>query len=334
MMPPMSLVPTLASFLAHADGLFAVGRIPQARRAYEELVERAQAKVDRAAEGIARSMLARCLLKLRDLEGAREQLLLAARIADPAHFDAHARYRAALVRLAVEEGPPETARREVREYLSWAADSHRAREVLDACLLLASLCEPEERVEWLERGIELARQIDLSGHEQVGSFGPIPHSDHGLNEEATPAPISTPHREYGRVYAELAAALDQLGQIDRALEAYQKALTHHREQGSLREAVAVGWAVGALACRIEDWPLARTTLEEALRLAERVDNCEDFVALALADLATVYEAAGDIIEARRILLRALSTGKEQDLPTVWPERWEHLLDHARRLDLE
>jgi tetratricopeptide (TPR) repeat protein len=313
--PMSSLVPTLASFLVQADRLFGEGRIVQARRAFEELVERAQERVDRVTEGIARVMLARCLLKLRDIEGAREQLLHAARLADPAHIDAHARYRAALVRLAVEEGPPELARREVHEYLTWAGEAHRPVEVLDACLLLAPLCEPEERVQWLERGIELARNLDAA------------------QEDAGAPPPQSP-REYGRVYAELAAALEHLDLPEQALEAYQRALSHHRDQGRTRDAVAVGWAVGALACRTEDWPLARTALEDCLALAAMVDHCEDLVALALADLATVYEEAGDVIEARRLLLKALSRGKEQDLPTVWPERWEQLLAHARRLDLD
>jgi tetratricopeptide (TPR) repeat protein len=310
-----SLVPTLASFLAQADRLFAEGRIVQARRSFEELVERAQERVDRATEGIARAMLARCLLKLHDLEGAREQLLRSAHLADPAYVDAHARYRAALVRLAVEEGPPELARREVHEYLTWAGEAQRPAEVLDACLLLAPLCAPEERVQWLERGIELARTLDAT-LEEAGALG------------------SQKPREYGRVYGELAAALEQLEQPDQALEAYQRALSHHRDQGRTRDAVAVGWAVGALACRTEDWPLARTALEDCLALAAMVDHCEDLVALALADLAMVYEEAGDIIEARRLLLRALARGREQDLPTVWPERWEQLLEHARRLDLD
>lgn len=322
-MPAMaSLVPTLASYLAHADELFALGRIPQARRAFEDVLQRAQERVDRATEGIARSMLARCLLKLRDLDGAREQLLLSAQIADPAYVDAHARYRASLARLAIEEGPPETARAEVREYLAWAGGSNRAPEVLDAVMLLAALCEPTERVEWLERGIDLAQQIDNTRMDNAN-----------LDEGGLPKDVGQP-RDYGRVYAELAAALDQLDQTDSALDAYQKALVHHRAHGHIRDAVAVGWAVGALAARNEDFPLARATLEQTLLLAEQVDDCEDLVALALADLATVYEAAGDVIEARHILLRAIARGREQDLPTVWPERWERLIAYARRLDLE
>ena len=318
-----SLVPTLASYLAHADELFADSKIPQARRAYEDLVQRAQDRVDRATEGIARSMLARCLLKLRDLDGAREQLLLSAQAADPSHIDAHARYRASLARLAIEEGPPETARTEIREYLSWASASLRPREALDAVMLLSALCEPDERVEWLERGIDLARHIEESRADDLDRSGDI----------ELPASSLVPQREYGRAYAELAAALDQLDQPEAALAAYQRALDCYRTHGQGRDAVAAGWAVGSLACRTEDWPLARITLEETLTIAERSDNCEDLIALALADLATVYEAAGDIIEARRIVLRALSRGREQDLSTVWPERWGHLLAHARRLEI-
>ena len=50
-----ALVPTLRSVLAQADVVFAEGRVPHARRAYEDLVQRAQEKSDRPTEGMARA---------------------------------------------------------------------------------------------------------------------------------------------------------------------------------------------------------------------------------------------------------------------------------------
>ena len=298
-----ALVPTLRSLLAQADALFAEGRVPAARRAYEELVQRAQEKPDRLTEAMARAMLARCLLKLEGPDAARAQLELAERTADARDVETRARLLSARVRLQVEEGPPREARGALREYLAFAEDERLGDVILDACLLLAVGAPPKERAEWLDRGIVQA--VELGADALLG-----------------------------RACGELAHALDQLEQGDAALEAYQQSLRWHRQRGRGRETVAAGWAVGALACRLEEWPLARSALEEAVAVGERLTDCEDLVALALADLASVYEAAGDVIEARRILLRALARGREQQLGAQWPDRWDAIRRHARRLELE
>lgn len=298
-----SLVPVLHQLVAQADALFAEGRLPAARRAWEDLVQRAQDRVDRGAETAARAMLARCLLGLHEVEAAREHLARAGALADPGNVDGYARYRAALARLAIEDGPGPIARREIAEYLRWAEQERRGDEILDACLLLVPSSEPPERVEWLDRG--LAQAVELGARSL----------------------------ELGRAWTEFAAALDQTGEAERALEAYQQALAWYEARGRPRDAVSAGWAVGALAARLEDWPLARTALERAIGTAERRTDCDDLVSLALADLAQVYEAAGDVIEARRLLLRALALAREQDLASAWPERWDGMTAHARRLEL-
>ncbi len=297
------LVPTLHSVLRQADEQLAAGRTARARRAYEELLERAQERPDRPMEVVARAMLARCLLLLKDLEGAREALQLAARGLDPNHLDSHGRYRGSLARLALEEGPPEVTRREMRDYLDWAEQARRGHEILDACLLLGRISPPDERVEWLQRGIEQA--LELEALDQLG-----------------------------RAYNALAAAFDALGRPEQALEAYVASRAHYERAGAGREWISASWAVGSLACRLEDWPLGRAVLEETIARAEAREDCEDLVALALADLATVYEAAGDVVEARRILIRALKRGREQQLATLWPERWDALVRYARALEVE
>ena len=243
-----ALVPTLASSLAQADAWFAAGRVGVARQAFGELVERAQDKSDRATEGIARSMLAWCALKARDLDGARDALRAAVDRIDPGHHEAYGRYRRVLARLAIEASDRPTALQETRDYLEWAEQADRPVESLDACLLIAGLSDVQDRVEWLERGIERA----------VRSGG---------------------SRDLGRAYNALGAALDQLDRADDALEAYQQALRWQSErhpQGT-RPVVAATWAVGAAACRTEAWPLAQDSLEQALAMALHDTECADLV---------------------------------------------------------
>ena len=98
--------------------------------------------------------------------------------------------------------------------------------------------------------------------------------------------------------------------------------------------VAACWACGTTAIRLEDWPYARQLLEEAVRLGAESDEIGEVVALALLDLARVHEAAGDVVEARRLVIRAASKGREHGLPSYAPRRWRDLVDYGRNLELE
>jgi len=299
-----SLVTTLRQLLAQADALFEAGRIGQARTCYEDVLQRAQEKADRASEVVARSMLARIHLKRRDMDAAREELQLAAQFLDPLHLESHGRYRMVLARLAVAESPDDVGEQELLAYLHWAEEQGAHEQVIDACLLLAVRGDRDEQVRWLRRAI-----------------------DYGLDHRV--------ERRIGEAYMQLGALLDEATRYDDALEAYQQALHWHRRRGAPRQMVAAAWAVGAVACRLEDYPLARTRLDEAVEAAEQADEtCGDLLALALADLAVVYEAAGDVVEARRLLLRSSVLAREQDLPRFWPDRWRDMVAHAKRLELE
>ena len=252
-------------------------------------------------EVIARSMRARCFLRRRDLDGAREELSLAAMHLDPQNLESYGRYRSSLVRLAIEEGP-DTARQELVDYLLWAEGFEAGEHVLDACVLLGQASEQTERVEWLQRGVDYV--LDRGEDEGLGS-----------------------------AFNQLGAALDQIGRREEALDGYQQALVWHRKFGTIRDVVGACWAVGAMACQVEDWPLAREALENAQMVADDAEGCDDLIALATADLAIVYEAAGDVIEARRLVLKALELSRQQDMGSFWPQRWNALLDHAKRLEL-
>jgi tetratricopeptide (TPR) repeat protein len=195
------------------------------------------------------------------------------------------------------------ARRELLDYLRWAEESRTVEPLLDAASLLSAALAPQERADALERALELAAVLD-------------------------------PGADLAATYVEWASALDATGDTERALTAWTEALTRHRDLGRGRPVVASGWAAGAAACRLEDWPLARTLLEDALSASERSPGCEDLVALVLGDLSLVYEAAGDVVEARRLVLRALRTGREHHLASAWPERWAGLHAQARRLEVE
>jgi len=299
-----SLVTTLRSLLRQADAHFESDRLGRARSAFEVLLERSQERSDRAMEVVARTMLAHCHLRRHDPEAAREELQHASQLMDPAHMESHARYRSVLARMVLHEGPKEVIERELLEYLHWGETSGAHPQVVDACLLLADHGDPQERELWLQRGI-----------------------DHALDHQV--------HEPLGDAYTALAVLLDEQGQSEDGLEAYQQALHWLRQSGTPRQVVASAWAVGAVACRLGDYPLARSRLDEAVAGAESAEeSCADLLALALADLALVHEAAGDVVEARRLLIRSSALAREQDLPRYWPERWRTLLEHGKRLELD
>ncbi len=177
-----------------------------------------------------------------------------------------------------------------------------AHHMIDACQLIAHEVELDERVRWLQRGVEHAHEAELTA-------------------------------SLGQLYTDLGAARDLLDEPEVALESYTRALEWNRAHGAPRSVVGSLWAVGAAACRVEDWPLARTRLEEALQVADGRDDSDDLVGFALAELARVNEAAGDVIEARRLLLRSLAIAREQQLEALWPRRWAALTEFASRLEV-
>jgi tetratricopeptide (TPR) repeat protein len=292
---------TLRSLLDHADALFEAGRIPGARAAYEELLERSQERTDRSMEVVARSMLARCLLRRKDIDGAREELDQAARHLEPGHAEAHARWQATGARIAIAQGDDvETA---LRHYLEWAEGADAWPQAVDACQLLAERADGDGRLMWYQRAVDLALEHDVAD-------------------------------AIGRTHSDLAGALESQDRIEEALDAWEQALHAYEKQGSPRQLVSSAWAAGTLAVRLEDWPLAQSRLDTAIRAAEGTDDCVDLLALALAELARIHEASGDVIEARRVFLRALRLAAEQDLPRLWPERWASMREQAKRLELD
>lgn len=313
-----ALVPTLRSLLDHADALFEAGRIPAARAAFEDLLERAQDKSDTATESMARTMLARCLLRRKDVDGARDALDEAARRLPTHHMEASRRYQAAVARVHValaaraaeNSGPEElTEARDravegLRRYLDWARDRESWTEAIDACRLLGETARTDEdRASWLQMGVDVG----------------VEHEIEALT---------------GRVYNDLAVTFESLDRPEAALDAWEQAHHWYRRHGAVRQIVSAAWAAGALACRLEDWPLAQIRLEQAIAAAEPADDCGDLLALALADLSRVHEASGDTIEARRSMIRAVQLGREHDLMRAWPERWRALREQARRLELD
>lgn len=296
-----SLVPTLSRALAQADALFVEGQFPAARKQYAALMERAQDKLDRSTEAIARAMLAWCALKSRDFETAEDVLSRVDPLLQNGTMDAESRVRRVRIRLIAELEDRRSAQQACRDFLGWAEQHQRAEDALDACMLLASWSEVEERVSWLERGLE-------------------------RSEGAPPAMAA-------RGYTELGTALDQLDQPDDALRAYANALELYRSLGRSRALVAAEWAVGSSATRLEDWPLAQLRLEAALKSAGGRDDCSDLEVWIRGDLANVYESSGDVIEARRQILKALQYAEEQELGQLWPERYAVLRAQARLLEV-
>ena len=297
-----SLVTTLRSLLAQADAHFEHGRIAQARTAFEELLERSQERADHGMEVTARAMLAHVHLRRRDPDAARTQVQLAGQLLDPLHMESHGRYRAVLARLAIAEASPEIVDQELLAYLHWAEEAAAWPQATDAALLLAERGPDKER--WLQRAIDMAQENGVEAR-------------------------------LAEAFTALGSLLDVDGRHEEAFEAWQQAHAYQLRFGTPRQIVATAWAVGSVACRLEDWPTALALLDEAVSGAEGAEEgCDDLLALALADLAQVYEAAGDVIEARRLLLRAAALARQQDLPRFWPDRWHNLLEHGRRLELD
>ncbi len=287
--------------LREADAAFHAGWLPRARTMYEHLLDHAQAQGDHALEAASRAMLARCLMRRRDPDLAEEQLRCAREVAHGVPADVEARLRAVEVRFhAVDTHGPALANR-MREYYDWGVE-HDEGAAFDAAGLLAEHATGDERVDWYQRALEHGRTAGLTAR-----LGGLCHA--------------------------LAATLEGQDRLVEAMDAYGTALELHDQLGDRRQVVASRWAIGALAARTEDWITAQESLQAAVDTASQGMDCEDLLALALADLAGVHQEWGDDIEARRLLLQGLAIGREIALAQIWPERWDSMLKHAQRLEV-
>lgn len=294
------LVSTLRSVLEEADAYLAGRRPGRARAQYEKLLEQAQDRADRPMAVIARAMLARLAISRRQLEEARHLLDEAKALADASHLESQGRLRGSEVRWRIAM-PGEPVAEPLRAYFDWSDDHRRWEEAVDACSLLAEQAEAAfDAIQWLERGLEIARL-------------------HGVE------------RPVGTLLTHLAALQEKEGAHKDALRAHEAALAWQERHGTPRDRVAACWAVGACAVILEDWPLAQQRLEQALSLAAEQPEAQNLLPVVLADLATTYEASGDVVEAQRTLTRALAAAREQDLATWWPERWAAMSRHADAL---
>ncbi|MFK7927137.1 MAG: hypothetical protein AB8H79_03040 [Myxococcota bacterium] len=293
-----ALVTTLNSRLETATALFEQGRLGAALTAFEELVSLAQERSDRATEIMGRAMAARCLIKRRDVDGAAAHLSAVQLGFDELPIDVDACLHGSQARLAMAQG-----RADLRAYLRWADEREHAASIIDACMLLAESSPAEEQATWLERAVG---EAEASGR----------------------------IHQAGALALQLGGVLDGLGRGEESVSAYVRAIGHQRSHGSTRGVVSAGWAAGTVLVRLESYPQAREVLEQAVESAEDNDQVRDLLALSLAELARVHEAAGDVVEARRLVIRSLRLGREEDLPSLWPERWRSLIQYGQSLELD
>jgi len=146
---------------------------------------------------------------------------MAGRIVDP-EYAAYSGTAPALARLAIDEGPPDTARAGAARLLPVGGRLRLRRRHPRR-----SHAPRQRGGAGGARGLARARHPDRPGDRSAG--GPRP------------------------AWVEWASALDLLGRTEQALEAWLAALAAHREQGRGRPVVAAGWAPGAPRCRLEDW---------------------------------------------------------------------------------
>lgn len=297
-----ALVPTLNTLLGRADQLFEEARLAKALELYEQLLAQSQENLDRSTEVIARCRIAECFVIRNEPMVAQEQLERAKERMDENHIRVVARYRWAHIRWVLSTENAGAKVKALGEYIRWADASAQYALVIDGCRLMAEHGETDDRISWLERALQVGQESQTTEH-------------------------------LGRISNDLAAALDGAGRPAEALETYEMALGWHRLRGTVRDQVGACWAIGSVALREEDFPLAFERLKEAITMAGNAPEHQDLAALALSDLARAYFETGDVIEARRLLLQAIDQARAVDLASTWNQAWQGMHSLASSLDL-
>lgn len=269
------------AMLKQADNLFNASDYEQAKKLYENCVEKALGESDVSTEVQAYSQLARISSGAGDLENAKLWLAKAQAKATDKQPLAWSQYLGARGRYELKSSGPEAALKTFEAMYDYCSKNKLHQRAIDATHMIAIVVPPEEQVAWARKGIAEA---------EAGKF----------------------NEWLGPLWNNLGATFEDLKQFDQAIEAYLKARNYHWQFGAEINKLIADWAVGhayRLAGKYEE---AQQWLRPVIAWAERLGN-KEYLGWALNDLAEITAAQGNAKEAAALLQRALELLDEADI---------------------
>lgn len=289
-----------AALLKRGDDTFRTREYAAATALYDRAVEAAEKAGATETLVEALSMAARGRL-IRDL-GKEGQPLLdrAAKLADPKHPRGWSRYLGVKGRFEwkfAEDKPKATKTFEAM--YAYCIQHELWNRAVDAAHMVAITGTPEQQVAWGLKGIRAAEQGGMDGW-----LGPL-------------------WNNLGNTYGEL-------GEHDKALDAFRKARDHHWRGTSEHRKLVADWAVGMAYRKAGDLAKAKQWLRPVLAWAERRHAEKqdpergEWVGLACAQLGYIALAEERFEPARQLLRRARPYLEAVDMASWDPAGWKEL----------
>lgn len=292
--------PTADSLLYSADEIFQQRDYEQALLKYEEALGRAREEFNRSVETETLAQMARVNLLLGNIDEGKEWLSRAAERANDSDPMGWSRYLGVRGRYEWKAGDLAAARKTFDEMFAYCNTNALWPRAVDAAHMIAIVAKnPEEQIEWGQRGIEVA---------EAGS------AEHQL----------------GPLWNNLGSTYYDLKQFDSALSCYLKAREYHWQFSGEVEKLFADYHVG-MSYRLAGNPEeAEKWLRPVLAWAERLE-LHSAIGQALEDLAEIRIARGQTAEGLEMLKRARLEYKEAGFDQSWPAVWDHINERIKQL---
>lgn len=284
---------TAIRLLGEADKKFKEGDLEAALKLYEETYDIARKEFNRSVEVETLSQIARSKLKLNRKEEGRADLVKAKERADESDPIGWTRYLGVRGRFQWSDDDLISARKTFISMFEFAKTHQLWGRVIDAANLISIVIEnPEEQIEWIEKGIEAAENSD--------------------NESM----LAVLWNNMGATY------YDQKN-YKMALECYIKSREYHwRFSGEVAKLFA-DYHIGMTHRLLGNYEEALKWLRPVLAWAERLGN-SGAIGQACEDMGEIAAAQGNKDQALIMFNRARDEYKAAGYDKSWSEIWENI----------
>ncbi len=289
------------TLLRRADALHQKRDYVAALATYTEAYEAAGKEFNKPVQTEALAMMARMNLVLGELESGRALLDKAADLADQSDPLGWSRYLSVRGRYEWKEDSLARSRKTFSDLFEFCRANALPGRAVDAANMLSIVhTAPNDQIEWLRQGIEIAE----------------------ANQE---------ERWLGPLYNNLATTYFEMNEFDSALGGYLTAREYHwRHSGEVAKLFA-DYHVGMTYRRLNDYDSAAAWLRPTIAWAERLGNHGAY-GQACEDLGEVLLAQGNRDAGLNLLHTALAAYREAGYEERRPDIWEAITSRLAQVE--
>lgn len=284
---------TADSLLRQADKAFDRNEMDEARDLYEEALTASREQFVQSVQVEALSQLARVHLCKDNIEEGRRRLGEARAAATESEPYGWTRFMGVKGRFEWKAGDLAEAAKTFNTMYLYANTNGLFERAVDAARMMAIVSEdPDDQIEWSQRGIEVA---------EAGSD----------------------EKDLASLWNNLAITYSDLNQYDSSLSCFLKAREYHWQYSREIAKLFADYHVGMTYRKLGNYEEAAKWLRPVLAWAERLEN-HSAIGQACEDLGEIALVTGKRSEGVALMKRAREEYRKAGFDKSWPEIWDNI----------